>query len=226
MLQRAATREATLAALAALEADADSVRPSLPRLPNPPHPSPDRVRWPGSRSHHAAWADGARLRQPARAQAASAAWLRLKLGDWLPRFEAPPRSQLAGLFLVELLSLSPTALPTADDRLEFVDPVQSTRLAALHRRPTAAPPPPHRCLTAASPRRPPRGRAHRPDGRTVSCATTVAYRILDQREAIARDWGDALAEATPGLLQSLLAADLEETLAEADSGTRDFDEYM
>ena len=60
----------------------------------------------------------------------------------------------------------------------------------------------------------------------MSCATTVAYRILDQREAIARDWGDALAEATPGLLQSLLAADLEETLAEADSGTRDFDEYM
>lgn len=122
LLQRVATREAALAALAALDTDPDS--------------------------------------------AASAAWLRQKLqGEWLPRFEAPGRSQLSGLFLVELLSLQPTARPTADDRLEFVDPVQ------------------------------------------------IAYRILDERETISREWADALTEATPRLLQSLLAADMEETLA-------------
>ena len=34
-----------------------------------------------------------------------------------------------GLFLVELLTLAPTALPTADGRLEFVDPVQSAKPA-------------------------------------------------------------------------------------------------
>jgi len=135
LLQRVATREAALTALAALDADPDS--------------------------------------------AASAAWLRQKLdGEWLPRFEAPGRSQLAGVFLVELLSLQPTAKPTADDRLEFVDPVQ------------------------------------------------IAYRILDERETIARDWADTLAEATPRLLQSLLAADMEETLKLDMEATRDSDESV
>ena len=56
------------------------------------------------------------------------------------------------------------------------------------------------------------------------CPPTVAYRILDARETIARDWAIALAEATPGLLQSLLAADLEETLAAPDSPDRGGDE--
>jgi len=117
---------------------------------------------------------------------ASAAWLREKLdAEWLPRFEAPGRSQLAGLFMLELLSLQSTARPTADDRLELVDPVQ------------------------------------------------IAYRILDERETIARDWADALAEATPRLLQSLLAADMEETLAlnvtttaAADDGTGNSDDNV
>jgi len=64
--------------------------------------------------------------------AAGAAWLRAKLeGEWLPRFEAPSRNQLAGFFLVELLATPPTArtfeAPTGDDGapklcLGLVDP--------------------------------------------------------------------------------------------------------
>jgi len=36
--------------------------------------------------------------------ASSAAWLESRALEWLPRFEAPPRTHLAGLFLIELMS--------------------------------------------------------------------------------------------------------------------------
>lgn len=57
-------------------------------------------------------------------QAAGAAWLRERLeGEWLPRFEAPSRNQLAGFFLVELLATPPTARTAPGGKgLGFVDP--------------------------------------------------------------------------------------------------------
>lgn len=51
----------------------------------------------------------------------------------------------------------------------------------------------------------------------------IARKILAEREAIAQEWADALTVGTPALLQALLAADLEDSLAATDEtdGTPD-----
>ena len=118
LLQRAATREAALATLATLDADPDSVRGPTPPHPTPPHgptvlllqassptvagrqphgcrPAVPRLQAasPTVAGHQP---HGCRPSAP-RLQAVSAEWLRRKLeGEWLPRFETPRRSQLAG----------------------------------------------------------------------------------------------------------------------------------
>lgn len=58
---------------------------------------------------------------------ASAEWLRAKLVDeWLPRFENPVRTHLAGLFLVELVQASPTPVQReasdGETSLSIIDP--------------------------------------------------------------------------------------------------------
>lgn len=127
LLQRCITREASLSALAALEAAPDAAAP--------------------------------------------AAWLRRKLEDeWLPRFEAPRRNQLAGLLFVEFFSLAPTARPTADGKsLGFVDPVHPST------QPQPNPNQPHSQAPPLNPNQ-----------------VQIAYQILDERGKIARDWAAAL----------------------------------
>lgn len=49
-------------------------------------------------------------------------WLRDKLEVWLPRFENPSRTSLSGIFLTELLTAQPAALPTEDGGLAMIDP--------------------------------------------------------------------------------------------------------
>lgn len=119
-------------------------------------------------------------------EAASAAWLRVRVVEWLPRFEQPPRSQLAGLFCLSLLMAPPSPMRVGgasagsdddDDEgssgggggggtLRMVDPVE------------------------------------------------IAYRVLDERRTIASSWAEALGTGCiPDALQALLAEDMEKQLA-------------
>ena len=66
-------------------------------------------------------------------QAASAEWLRAKLDEWLPRFEAPGRSQLAGLFLLDLLSSSPQPRQLSGGGLGMTDPERVAAAVLDHR---------------------------------------------------------------------------------------------
>lgn len=66
--------------------------------------------------------------------AASAHWLRGKLSEWLPRFESPARSQLAGLLLVEILTAAPTPQTLDDGRLGMSDPMMVAEELLLARR--------------------------------------------------------------------------------------------
>lgn len=53
---------------------------------------------------------------------ADARWLRDKLEVWLPRFDAPARLSLSGIFLAELLRAQPAAVATAGGGLAMTDP--------------------------------------------------------------------------------------------------------
>lgn len=65
--------------------------------------------------------------------AASAEWLREKLDEWLPRFETPRRNQLAGLFLLELLSCSPQPRKLSNGGLGMTNPALVASRVLAHR---------------------------------------------------------------------------------------------
>ena len=65
--------------------------------------------------------------------AASAEWLREKLDEWLPRFESPRRHQLAGLFVLELLSCSPQPRQLSNGGLGMTEPALVASRVLAHR---------------------------------------------------------------------------------------------
>ncbi|EOD06933.1 hypothetical protein EMIHUDRAFT_438618 [Emiliania huxleyi CCMP1516] len=65
--------------------------------------------------------------------AASAEWLREKLDEWLPRFESPRRHQLAGLFVLELLSSSPQPRQLSSGGLGMTEPALVASRVLAHR---------------------------------------------------------------------------------------------
>jgi hypothetical protein len=67
----------------------------------------------------------------------NAEWLRGRLLEWLPRFEAPRRTRLAGLFLLELIQAAPTPQrlvgPEGDERFAINDPTRVATEVIMHR---------------------------------------------------------------------------------------------
>ena len=115
LLQRATTREAMLSALAELQGDGGS----------------------GSGGGAGAEGEGGPEGEGGGAQAASAAWLREHVETWVPRFESPRRTHLAGLFLLELLTASPAPRQLEEGGLGLTDPERVAE-AVLAQRQTIA----------------------------------------------------------------------------------------